>query len=49
MLQEDRCGNQAVRGFAISSPFRGIVGLPIGIPISPQFAYPQLNYTSLLT
>ncbi|HXY53136.1 MAG TPA: hypothetical protein VEM40_00500 [Nitrospirota bacterium] len=46
MLQENRSGNQAVMGFAISSPFRWSIGLPISIPSSLRFAYPQLNYTS---
>ena len=40
---------QAVKGFAISSLFWGIVALTICIMISPRLVYPQFNFTSELT
>jgi cytochrome c oxidase cbb3-type subunit I len=49
MPQENAYDYRAVKGFAISSLFWGVVGLLIGILISLQLVYPQLNFTSWLT
>ena len=48
-MAENTYDYDAVKGFAISSLFWGIVGLLIGILISLQLVYPQLNFTSWLT
>jgi len=48
MEQENRCGNKAVKGFAIFSPFSRMVGPSISILTSLQRAYPQFNCTSVL-
>ena len=40
---------RAVKGFALSSLFWGIIGLLVGILISLQLVYPQLNVASWLT
>ncbi len=49
MPQENAYDYRAVKGFAISSLFWGVVGLLIGILISLQLVYPQLNFTPWLT
>ena len=49
MTQGNAYDYRAIKGFAISSLFWGIVGLLIGILISFQLVYPQLNITSWLT
>ena len=40
---------RAIKGFAISSLYWGIVGLLVGILISLQLVYPSLNFTPWLT
>jgi len=49
MISDTQYDYQAVKGFALSSLFWGIVGLAVGIVISIQLVYPSVNVTSWLT
>lgn len=48
-MAENRYEYRAIMGPAISSRFRAIAGLLIGILILLQLVYPQFNLTSWLT
>ena len=49
MANEIKYEYDAIKGFAVSSLFWAIVGLLVGILISIQLVYPQLNLTPWLT